>query len=72
MRYSVTSGIQSQLLGVLGQSYENMPRKEFTLPDVEIFDMAAGGSCGGSFNEITGHYYLTVKRAVFNNNNQST
>ena len=48
------------------------PSNVFTLPDVKIFDMAAGRSCGGSFDEITGHCYLTVKRAVFNNNNQST
>ena len=43
----------------------------FTLPDVLIFDMVAG-RYGGSFDKITGHCYLTVKRAVFNNNNQST
>ena len=30
--------------------------------------MAAGRSCGGSLDEITWHYYLTVKKAVFNNN----
>ena len=30
--------------------------------------MAAGRSCGGSLDEITWHYYLTVKKALFNNN----
>ena len=34
--------------------------------------MAAGWSSGGSFKEITGHCYLTVKRGVFNINNQNT
>ena len=47
-------------------------KKSFTLPDVYIFDMAAGRSCGGSFDEITGHCYFTVKRAVFINNNPRT
>ena len=42
---------------------ENIPR---------IFYMAAGWSRGGSFDEINGHCYLRVIRAVFNINNQST
>ena len=37
-----------------------------------FFDIMASRLCGGSFNGITEHYYLRVKRAVFNINNQST
>ena len=39
------------------------------LPDA-LFLTCMGLSCGGSFNEITGHCYLTVKRPVFKINNQ--
>ena len=42
------------------------------LPVVKIFDMAAGWLSGGSFDEIYGHCYLTVIKAVFNINIQST
>ena len=44
----------------------------FTYRMCKNFYMAASWSCGGYFHEITGHCYLTAKRADFHINKQST
>ena len=75
--YKQMSNLHKEKFGLLKNAKELLnnrkhPSNVFILPDVSIYDMVAGRSCGGSFDEITGHCNFTVKRAVFINNNQST
>ena len=80
----ITSAASSWCLSSVGQNWVNhnfsglsgRARKHLsnvlTLPDLKIFDMASSWSSGRFFDETNWHCYLTVIRAVFNINNQST
>ena len=62
---------QSQLLGAFRQSSENIPRMYLHYRMCKFLTWRQVDKCG-SFDKINGHCYLTVIKALFNINNQST
>ena len=69
---SCSGFIQSQLLGAFRQSSENVPLTYLFYWMCKFLTLATGWWSSRSFNEINEHFYLTVVKAVFSINNQST